>query len=198
MLQHIPHIHHVQAIGYLHLATGAIIMPCAQRNLNIAQISSQHHILRQITIFSWHHPYHLAFHALFTLHTIWAGLSNGHGHFHIVYKFSRPHAMKFHLLNDTKIITVHLQALWMTFLHSHCSAKQSPVSPVYIDKTLSNSTLHQSAVWNSWSNSLWHQYFETHWSISTLIIGKARLHFHSWRIWNNVPDEVQMTPFYRT
>jgi len=54
---------------------------------------------------------HLACHTLFTLHTIWTGESYAYGHFHIAYKFPLPHAMKFHLMNDAKMITAHLQAI---------------------------------------------------------------------------------------
>jgi hypothetical protein len=34
-----------------------------------------------------------------------------HSHFQIAYKFPLPHAMKFDLINDAKIITAHLQAI---------------------------------------------------------------------------------------
>lgn len=76
---------------------GAATLSRVQVNLIIA-----HHILRKITT-SRRCPYHLACHALFTLHTIWTGESNAYGHFHIAYKFPLPHAMKFHLLNNAKI-----------------------------------------------------------------------------------------------
>jgi hypothetical protein len=86
---------------------------CGCQQIGAATAACPDEVVHRTDFFITSHSeknYHLAYHAPFTL-TIWTGQSNAYGHAHTAHKFPPPNAMKFHLMNDAKMITAHLQTI---------------------------------------------------------------------------------------